>query len=181
MRYNFQKRSSVKHILISLLLITQSFASLDSITSFEADFTQIITDDKNKVLTYSGHITASHPQYAKWNYTSPVKKDVYINEFKVTIVEPEIEQVIIKRIDSSFDFFKMISKANKVKENTYVANYKKKQFTITKSNNLIYSISYKDEFENSVKIIFDNQKQNHKLQKRVFMPHFPLYYDIIRD
>ncbi len=171
----------MKYILISLLFITQSFASLDSITSFEADFSQTITDDKNKVLTYSGHITATKPQYAKWNYTSPVKKDVYLNEFKVTIVEPEIEQVIIKRIESNFDFFNMISNAKKVKDNVYVANYKKSTFTITKSNDLIYSISYIDEFENNVKIIFNKQQQNHKLEKRVFMPHFPLYYDIIRD
>ncbi|MDA7816743.1 LolA-like outer membrane lipoprotein chaperone [Sulfurimonas sp.] len=171
----------MKHFLLTLLLLTSSFASITTINSFEADFVQSITDEKNKVLTYSGHITAMKPQYAKWNYTSPVLKDVYINDFKVTIVEPEIEQVIIKKLESNFEFFKMIQNAKKVSQNTYEANYKKSKFTIKEINNIIQSISYIDEFENNVKVAFKNQKQNQDLQLRVFAPHFPLYYDIIRD
>ena len=171
----------MKYLLITILLISQAFASIEQIHSFEADFVQSITDDKNKVLTYSGHIIAAKPNNAKWSYIKPVKKDVYINRFEVLIVEPEIEQVIVRRIKSRFDFFNMISNAKQIKENTYIANYKDSKFTIVKSKNSIKSISYIDEFENRVKIVFKNQKQNHEIDEKVFTPKFPLEFDVIRD
>ena len=104
----------MKHIFALFISYTLSFASFDSINSFEADFTQSVTDDKNKSLIYSGHIVASKPQNALWNYLKPIKKDVFINRFEVTVIEPEIEQVIIRRIESNFDFFNMIENAKKL-------------------------------------------------------------------
>jgi len=171
----------MKHLLITILLTTQIFASFNNINSFEADFAQSITDDKNKVLTYSGHIVASKPQNAMWSYTKPVKKDIYINRFNVTIVEPEIEQVIIRKIESNFDFFNMISNAKKIEENRYIANYKESQFMITTQNSLIKSISYIDEFDNRVKIVFENQKQNENIDIKLFSPKIPRDFDVIRD
>ncbi len=171
----------MKHFFLLMSINIALFASLEEITSFEADFTQSITDEKNKTINYNGHIVASKPQNARWSYFKPVKKEVYINNFDVTIVEPEIEQVIIRKIESNFDFFKMISKAKKIEENKYLAHYKDSKFTIIKKGALIESISYLDEFENRVKIIFKNQKQNQKINEAVFRPFFPLEFDIIRD
>jgi len=171
----------VKHFFLLMSINIALFASLEEITSFEADFTQSITDEKNKTINYNGHIVASKPQNARWSYFKPVKKEVYINNFDVTIVEPEIEQVIIRKIESNFDFFKMISNAKKIEENKYLAHYKDSNFTIIKKGALIESISYLDEFENRVKIIFKNQKQNQKINETVFRPFFPLEFDIIRD
>jgi len=171
----------MKQLWILLLSSSISFASMDNINSFEADFTQRVTDDKNASLNYSGHVVASKPQNAVWNYTLPIKKDVYINRFNVIVVEPEIEQVIIRKIESNFDFFSMMQNAKKVKKNIYKANYKESAFTIITENNLIKSISYKDEFENDVKISFKNQKQNIKIKDEVFMAKYPLEFDIIRD
>jgi len=171
----------MKYISILLLSFTLSFASFDTLNSFDADFTQSVTDDKEKSLIYEGHILASKPQNALWNYKTPVKKLVYINRADVTIVEPEIEQVIIRKIDSSFDFFTLIKNAKKIEKDVYLANYKESEFTITTKNNLIESISYIDGFENKVKIVFKNQKQNEKVDKELFTPRFPLEFDIIRD
>ena len=154
---------------------------MNDITSFDADFMQKITDDKNKVLTYKGHITASKPQNAFWNYISPIEKNVYITKFDVTIVEPELEQVIIRKVSNDFDFFKMIKNAKKIKKDMYRANYKETMFTIATKDNLIVSISYLDNFENIVKITFSNQKQNIKINRKVYQAKFPLGYDIIRD
>jgi len=156
-------------------------ASIDKITSFEADFTQNIKDEKEKVLSYKGHVIAHKPQFAKWEYKTPVKKNIFISPFAITIVEPEIEQVIVRKIQSNFNFFQLIKNAKEIKPNVYEANYKNTLFTIVKKNNLIKSISYLDEFENKVKIIFENQKQNHRVELEVFNPKYPLEYDIIRD
>ena len=164
-----------------MLFSISAFASINNITSFDADFIQKITDDKNKILTYKGHIIASKPQNALWNYTSPIEKSVYITRFEVTIVEPEIEQVIIRKVSSDFDFFKMIKNANKVKKDIYIANYKDTIFTISTKGDLIISISYLDNFENIVKITFSNQQQNIKIDREKYRAKFPLDYDIIRD
>jgi len=171
----------MKHLFLTILTLTNLYASIDDINSFEADFTQTITDEKNKILSYSGHVTASKPRYALWRYIKPVKKDVFINPYEVTIVEEELEQVIIRKLESSLSFFNMIKNAKKINENTYEAYYKESKFTINKKKNQIKSISYIDEFENNVKIVFNNQKTNEDINKNVFIPNYSLDFDIIRD
>ena len=171
----------MKKILVTLLSTIQLFASLSEISSFDADFIQKITDDKNKVLIYKGHIVASKPQNAFWRYTTPIEKNVYITKFQITIIEPEIEQVIIRKVSSDFDFFKMIKNAKKIKEDLYKAHYKNTIFTISTKNSIIDSISYLDEFENIVKITFSKQKQNLDIDKDIYRAKIPLDYDIVRD
>ncbi len=171
----------MKYILTLLLSSTLSFASIDTLKSFKANFTQTITDEKNKSLVYKGNIIASKPQNALWNYEAPIKKGVYINSFRVVVVEPEIEQVIIRNIKSDFDFFKMIKHAKKINKNTYEAKYREAKFTIIINKDIIESISYIDEFENDVEIVFSNQEQNKKIDKKIFIPKYPLEFDVIRD
>ncbi len=171
----------MRHIFLNLVLFTFSFASLDNISSFEADFMQNITDEKNKVLSYQGHIVASKPQNAVWAYLDPIEKYVYINSRSITIIEPEIEQVIIRHINSDFNFFNMIQNAKKVGTNRYVAHYEESTFNIITEGDLLKSLSYKDEFENQVQIIFSNQKQNIKIDEKVFIPFIPIEYDIINN
>jgi len=150
----------MRYIFIFVLVFCTGFASKLQLNSFDADFVQNITDDKNKTLLYSGHIVATKPQSALWNYTKPIKKDIYISEYSVTIIEPEIEQVIIRRISSNFDIFHLIKNAKEIQKNRYLTTYKNTKFHITIQNGMIESISYKDEFDNNVEIIFTNQKQN---------------------
>ncbi len=171
----------MKKILILLLFVSKIFASFGFITSFEADFTQSVTDEKNKVLKYRGSVSALKPQKAIWNYTNPVKKDIFINTYCIVMIEPEIEQVIIKNIKSNFDFFNIIKNAKKINKDYFLAKYKKLRFFITTKNDLIKSISYKDEFDNKVKIIFKNQKQNGKINPKIFIPKIPKGFDVIKD
>lgn len=171
----------MKQLLLSIFCSTLAFASLDNIHSFKANFTQDVTDDKNTTISYNGYIQAQKPQDAVWNYLMPIKKDVYISRFNVTIVEPEIEQVIIRKIESNFDFFKLIKNAVKVNENTYFASYRKANFVIKTDKKLIESIIYKDEFENDVVISFKNQKQNIKIDDSVFIADYPADFDVVGD
>jgi outer membrane lipoprotein carrier protein len=163
------------------MITTALFSSMENINSFEADFKQTVTDDKNKSLSYIGHVSATKPQTALWKYDKPVNKSVYINRFEVTIVEPEIEQVIIKKLETNFNFFNMIKNAKKIDKNIYEAFYKNSKFTIKQENNLIKSISYIDEFENNIVITFTNQQKNHKIDAKVFVPKFSLDFDVIRN
>ena len=171
----------MKHIFLYLACVTLALASFDNISSFQADFTQSVTDDKKKVLSYSGTVIASKPQNAVWKYIKPINKLVYINSYKVTIIEPEIEQAIVKRIESNFDFFNMIKNAKMITKDVYIAKYKNSEFTIMTENKLIKSIAYIDEFENSVQVVFENQEQNEKIDEKIFIPHIPIEFDIVRD
>ena len=171
----------MKSILFILFISTFGFASIDNINSFEADFKQVITDEKNKKLIYKGHVIASRPQNVLWNYVKPIKKKIYIQNFGVTIVEPEMEQIIKKKYSSAFNFFKMLEKAKKIDKNTYLVINQKIKFFILMQNNIIKSISYKDKFENNVEIIFDNQKQNKKIDKNIFYLSIPDGYDVVVD
>jgi outer membrane lipoprotein carrier protein len=171
----------MKKTWIILFCSTLSFASIENINTFKADFIQSVTDDKNVSLIYNGNIVAKKPQNAVWNYVKPIEKNVYINRYSITIVEPEIEQVIIRKIETNFDFFMMIKNARKIDNNKYIANYKKTKFIISTNKSLISSISYKDEFENNIKIIFKNQQQNIDIEDEVFKAKYPLDFDIIID
>ena len=171
----------MKLIIALQIMFTMAISSVLDMSSFEADFNQIITDDKGKELSYSGHIVASKPQYALWSYKKPVVKSVYITPYYVTVVEPEIEQAIIRKIASNFDFFNMIKKAKKEKDNLYIATLNESKYTINIENSMIKSISYLDEFENKVSIIFSNQNKNKIFSEDVFRANVPLEYDIIRD
>jgi len=171
----------MKHILIFSLLLSGLLASPMNLSTFKADFTQNITDDKNKVLTYKGNILATDTQKALWKYNFPIKKLVYLNKNKVTIVEPEIEQVIIRYVKSNFNFFNMLKDSKEVSKNKYLTTFNNVNFIINTKDNKIKSINYLDEFENQVKIIFENQKQNIKIDNNKFVPKYDLNFDIIRD
>ena len=171
----------MKKTWILLFCSTLSFASIENIDTFKADFIQTITDDKNVSLKYSGNLIAKKPQSALWNYIKPIEKNVYINKYSITIVEPEIEQVIIRKIETNFDFFMMMKNATKIDKDRYIANYKNTKFIISTKDKLIESISYKDEFENNVKIFFKNQKQGIKIDNDIFKAKYPLDFDIIID
>ncbi|MEA1955965.1 MAG: LolA-like outer membrane lipoprotein chaperone [Campylobacterota bacterium] len=171
----------MKHIIITILLGFNLFASLLEINSFKADFIQKITDDKNKVLTYEGSVIATNTKNALWSYNSPVQKLVYLNLDRVTIVEPEIEQVIIRYIKSNFNFFDMIKDAKKITEDKYITKFNDVDFTIITQNQKIKSIGYIDEFENKVNISFKNQEQNIIINENDFLPRYDVNFDVIRD
>jgi len=171
----------MKLFFILTILTTQIFAIVNNLNTFQADFIQTITDEKNKVLTYTGKISASKTQNALWRYIKPVAKNIYINKVSIIIVEPEIEQAIIRKITSDFDFFNIIKNAKRVDENHFLAKFENKTYNIKIENNLIESISYIDQFENKVKILFSNQLQNKHIDKNIFIPKIPLEFDIIRD
>jgi len=171
----------MKRIILAALLVTSAYATLNNINSFEADFSQNIVDDKGVKITYTGHITASKPRYALWQYFKPIKKSVYILPNKIIVIEPELEQVIIKHLNENFDLFKVIKNAKKIDKNKYLAKFKNKEYIITTDKATIKSISYNDELENAIKIVFDDQKINKKISQEKYIPNIPDEYDIVSE
>jgi len=157
------------------------FGFADSVRSLSADFTQQITDDTNKTITYRGHLDAIRPDMARWEYDTPVKKSVYIVGHKVTIVEPELEQAITKTFREEIDLFKILAKAQRLDDDTYLATHKSQQFLIKIKDDVPMAISYKDAFENKIRILFSHQKLNGVIPEATFTPTIPANYDILSE
>ena len=171
----------MKHFLIISILYIWSFADLTNFSSFEADFVQTITDEKGEVLSYSGSLKALKPQFALWNYETPVEKRVYIQDKSITVVEPELEQVIIRRISNDFDFFTLIKNAKKIDKENYVATFEESDIYIELKDSKVLSLSYKDKFDNDVKILFSKQQHNKQISPSLFKASYSQGYDIITE
>lgn len=157
------------------------FASPKDITSFNSKFIQTIIDDNNKKITYSGELWASKPQNALWVYQKPIQKSVYVSGSKITVVEPAIEQVTIRTLDTEIDFLQIIQKSKKVTEEKYIATVKGQTYTVQFKNALLSSISYQDTYDNKVLIQFTNPIQNHTIEVSRYKTTIPQGFDVISD
>lgn len=167
------------------ILLPFFYASLfgfsDDLRSFSAAFTQTITDDTNETITYEGRIDALRPDRARWIYSAPVVKSVYVEGRKVTIVEPELEQAIIKSFKEGIDLFKILAKAEKLDDETYLAVYESRRYLVKISNDILRSIAYRDAFDNRILIRFADQKLNPDLPDALFTPDIPEDYDLLSE
>ena len=172
----------MKKALFLILFLSNLFAEIPlNFSSFQADFIQQIDDESKKIVKYYGKVYAKKPKTALWRYTKPIRKDVYINDNAVVIVEPELEQVIMRHINGDFDIFSLLKQARKVGKNRYEANYKKTLFTLYFDGKNIQKLVYKDSFENLVTITFSNQKYDIKFDPKLFDPKYPKDYDLILE
>jgi outer membrane lipoprotein carrier protein len=170
----------VRFFLITLLTTMALIAAPKDITSFNSKFEQTITDDNGKTIRYTGELWAAKPQNALWMYQKPIKKSVYINAKKITILEPSIEQVTMRTLDGEIDFLQIIQQAKKVDEHKYIATVKGEKYTIVFQNDLLSTISYTDSFDNKVVIKFTAPVQNKPIENSKFKPTIPEDYDIIK-
>ncbi len=171
----------MKYLIIMIFNLSSLFAFGDTIQSFQADFIQKITDEENKVLTYKGTIHSKRPNFVLWHYTEPVNKKIYINKKRAVVVEPELEQAIIKQLQGEIDFFGILRSAIPVGMSHFKASYKGIDFILKEENGIIQSLSYIDQLENKVLITFSKQKQNRQLEDDIFTPKVPRDFDIIQE
>jgi len=171
----------MKYLIILIFSFSSLFAFGESIQSFQADFVQTITDEENKVLSYKGKIHSKRPNLVLWHYAEPINKKIYINKKRAVIIEPELEQAIIKQLKGEIDFFGILASAVSVDMTHFKANYKGIDFILQESNGVIESISYTDQLENKVLITFSSQKQNRPIEDLFFKPKVPKDFDIIRE
>ncbi len=171
----------MKHLFIMILSFSSLFAFGETLQSFQADFVQQITDEEKKILTYTGTIKSKRPSLVLWHYTSPVDKKIYVNDRRAVIIEPELEQAIIKQLHGEIDFFGILASAVSVDMTHYKASYKGINFLLKEVDGVIESLSYTDQLENQVVITFSKQQQNRPLDDSLFIPKVPNYYDVIRE
>lgn len=155
-------------------------AQEEPLLSFSADFNQSIVDEHNKTITYIGNMKSKRPNLAFWNYKKPIQKILYVNHDIVTIIEPEIEQAVIKKIDKNIDIFKIIENAKKIDENYSEAYYNEQRFLLEFEKKLLKAIRYSDDLDNKITILFSNRQSNIDLNDTLFQATIPDDFDIIK-
>lgn len=171
----------MRFLPVLFLLSLTLFASPKDLTSFNSKFVQTIVDDNNKKITYSGELWASKPQNALWIYQKPIQKSVYVTGSKITVIEPQIEQVTLRSLDNEIDFLQIIQKSKKVDNDKYTATVKGQTYTLFFKNDILSSINYQDGYDNRVSIVFSNPVQNKPIETSRFKPVIPADFDIIKD
>lgn len=170
----------MRFLTVFLCFVLSLTAAPKEISSFQSKFEQTITDENGKTIRYSGELWAAKPQNALWVYQKPIKKSVYINSKKITIVEPSIEQVTLRTLDGEIDFLQIVQQAKKVDDNKYIATLKGEKYTLVFNNDILSSISYTDGFDNRVIIKFISPIHNKEIEASKFKPLIPEDFDIIK-
>lgn len=170
----------MKLLITTIFLISTLFGLEISYDTFQAKFTQQITDEENNTISYSGNIYATNKNTLVWQYKEPVIKTIYYIDNKVIIIEPELEQVIYTSIKSVPTLQNILKNALFIKDNKYQTKFKDKiiNFNVDE-NKTLSSMNYKDEINNLVEIRFLNQLVNEKIDPKIYDLSFAKDYDII--
>lgn len=148
--------------------------------TFEAEFMQTIINSADKKIEYTGKIYIKDQNKIVWKYKKPIVKNVYIDKDFAIIDEPELEQAIFTSLKKEINIIKLLENAKKIEPNVYITSLYDTTYKINIEDKKIKSISYKDELENRIKIVFNNISQNHKIDESNFKFKPPFEYDIIR-
>ena len=167
----------MKKILVFLFFLSQILALNLDFDTLKSDFIQTI-NSKNSTLSYSGSFIISKDK-AYWLYEKPSKKEIYINKNQVIILEHDLEQAILSRLENVPNLTQILKNAKK-QGDKFIAKYENTDYTITMQNENIKSVSYKDEFENEVLISLENSIKNPKINDEIFKAKIPPNYDLLR-
>lgn len=149
------------------------------ISSFESNFTQIVKEDSKKIK-YFGKLYFKKPMKVLWKYEKPIKKDIYIVNDQVIIIEPEIEQVTISHFSETKNIIDILNNAKKIGDKKYKATYNEQDFYIfLDEKNRLKKIEFKDKLDNEVEILFESPKQNTEIDDEVFRYKIDPEFDII--
>ena len=171
----------MKLLILYFFFATALIANnIKNINSFEAFFKQSIINSSNKEIIYTGKLYIKKPLQILWQYNEPIEKFVYIENNQVTIIEPELEQVIISKLDKEFNILELLDNSTQISASEYLATFNNTQYKLTILDNKLQQISYKDSIDNDIFISFSNIHQNKSISDKIFEFQIPKSYDVIR-
>ncbi|WP_300366054.1 LolA-like outer membrane lipoprotein chaperone [Hydrogenimonas sp.] len=143
-------------IIMPLLLGTFLFGSLPVPQQFRADFNQtVINTDNNQTLHYSGHVAIKVPNRAKWVYSRPVPKTICLLEDRAWVIEPELEQATLYRLDKAIPLLAILENAKKIDTGHYTARYNGVEYDLrVDEKEKLKAVEYTDELGNRVILLF---------------------------
>lgn len=168
----------MKNFIIFCLLFSAVYGS-NTVKTFSCDFVQSVKNSSGSKVEYKGSIFIDTNSKIAWIYKTPIEKNIYIVDKAVTVIEPQIEQVIFTKHNTQIDLFAIVEKASQKKSN-FVQKIDSQNYNIkVASSGDIVGIDYLDEFENSVTLTFHNTSYNKKIDSSIFDFIIPSHYDIL--
>ncbi|MGG7047828.1 MULTISPECIES: LolA-like outer membrane lipoprotein chaperone [unclassified Campylobacter] len=168
----------MRKFLLSSLLVVGVFCSDLSFKSLQSEFTQVV-NSKDASVSYVGKFYANADNTALWIYSSPTPKKIYFSDTHVVVIEDELEQAIVSKLDSTPNLTQILSSAKKITPDLYKAKYDDVEYLITMKNGLPLVIDYKDKLENKIKVTLKNVIKDKAISKELLTPNVPKGYDII--
>jgi outer membrane lipoprotein carrier protein len=75
---------------------------LGGLQSFEADFTQQLTDKAGRTLDESsGKLAIQRPNRFRWDYSAPTEQVIVADGTRIWLYDPDLEQVTVRRLDDT--------------------------------------------------------------------------------
>jgi outer membrane lipoprotein carrier protein len=182
-RVYFDEGKRMKILWITVLAVMALRAEVITLPEhFRANFTQTVTNPKNKTIHYSGKVAYSGNNLLKWSYVTPTKKEVCTDGKEVLVVDHDLEQTSAYRIDKGFDLTQILKKAKPYKPQIFVTEYEGKRYTIkVDSKGRLQSVAYYDDLDNKVQILFRNMRYGKGILPASEMKcNYPVEYDVIR-
>lgn len=166
---------------VAFFIVLSAQANLfENIKTFQANFTQTITNSSDKNIEYSGEVFMKGNARILWKYQEPIIKNVFINNSYAIVDEPELEQAIYTKLHQEVNVLDIFQNAQKVDDSQYKTTLYDIEYTLFLEKGKVKSIKYIDALENKINIEFQNIKENIELPNDLFEFYPPLSYDIIR-
>ncbi|MCD8212937.1 MAG: LolA-like outer membrane lipoprotein chaperone [Campylobacter sp.] len=170
----------MKKILTMALIAVCTFGAGLNFKSLQSDFTQIVFSEGSNV-TYKGKFYAKNDNTALWIYESPTPKRIYFDKQRVIVIEDELEQAVISRLDDTPNLTQILAHAEQIQPTLYKAIYDGVDYLITIKNGLPTMIDYKDKLSNKIKITLSNPLKDANIPKETLTPIIPQGYDIVNQ
>lgn len=148
-------------VIVLLGLSVGLFGWGEHIQSIQAEFEQHIVSEDGIPAHYKGRIFGQSPNKAKWLYEVPLKKEIYMNEDRVIIYEPDLEQASYSRLKNKLDFISILHDAKKHRNGTYRTRLDGVEYVLfVDKNNQPERIEFVDSLGNQTILKLKNVKIN---------------------
>ena len=114
----------MRFLVLLLLFCGQIFAFNAEYKSFSSDFTQKIRS-MNSTINYTGNFVITQKE-AFWNYKSPAKKQIFINNTQVVVLEPDLAQATYSKLSDTPNLTQIFKQAKKIATDKYKTKYNHK-------------------------------------------------------
>ena len=173
------------YFVLFFVFFSDSYANdklnnIKDINTYQATFNQSIINSSGKEIIYKGKIYIQQPSQMVWKYETPIEKFVHINNKNVTIIEPDLEQVILSKLEKEINIIKLLEDSVKIDDITYKSTLYDNVYIIKIIKNQLTQINYTDELDNKININFENIKQNQPISQDIFNFNIPYDFDVIR-
>lgn len=170
----------IKICIFLALGVGIAFAWGENLQSIEADFEQRIENEDGMDMFYRGKILGKAPNKVKWDYQSPLKKEVYMNNNEVMIYEPSLEQVSHSTLKTKSDFISIVKSAKKQPDGSYRTNVEGVEYTLyVDKNDKPERISFIDSMGAKSVIKLSNVKLNGAMSDKVFEFSVPKGVEVV--